>query len=436
MRGRSLLSCARVLLCALAALARPVVAAPASVSYSTWIVSPGAVTLRLRLPAAGAARLTGSDIPVLTVQRLGAYLLGRTGVRSGGRDCPAIDQGYDLGKVDPLAVAPGLYGFEIMFRCPGPPGPLSLHDHVLFDRVPGHIDFARIERGGQSSLALFTAGREQLQVPDTGALPAAGIGRYLRLGALHLLGSPDRLCLLLGAMLLVRRRRDLGGLLLGLAAGYGLSLLAGVPDVMQPQPALTDAWVGFLVALLAVLLATRRFGGWNLLAAGLPAALAVLAVLAAARAPRCALLLAGAALLAFGLLAAAAPPGAGNGTGAGTGVGTGAGAGAGTGVGARAGAASARLLPVTMFGFLDGFTLPTMLAPMTLTGLAPLHLVAAYDLGSMLPAAVMAALFAGLAGMPPSVRIGLVPARHILDDCAAACLGGLGAFWLVSRLPL
>lgn len=148
--------------CGVARAAQTVQAAPvshvapgaaASASYSTWIVSRDAqtVTLRLTLPAAAAQRLSGTDIPVLTVSKLGDYVLAHTAVEAAGRDCPASDQGYDLGRVDPLNVGAGLYGFEIVFRCPRRLTGLLLEDHVLFGRTPSHVDFARVEVGRQFS---------------------------------------------------------------------------------------------------------------------------------------------------------------------------------------------------------------------------------------------------------------------------------------------
>ncbi len=75
-----------------------------------------------------------------------SYLLKNITVRSSVGACPAIDQGYDLGRVDPLAAAPDLYSFEIMYRCADPRG-MTLTNAALFDRAP-HTDFARIQQNG------------------------------------------------------------------------------------------------------------------------------------------------------------------------------------------------------------------------------------------------------------------------------------------------
>lgn len=391
--------------CALAGAAHSALAAEDSVSYSTWIVSraSGTVTLRFVLPVGAAQRLTGTAIPVLTVSKLGDYVLGHTDVWASGHECPASDQGYDLGKVDPIEVGAGLYGFEIIFRCPGPMTGLSLHDHALFERAPAHVDFARIEIDGRFTQQLFTAARQRLAVPDTGPVPAAGAGEYVRLGLRHIFGSLERLCFLLAALLLVRRPRDLAGILLSLAAGYGLSLLAHATGWMLPQTAAIEGFVGFLVALLAVAIAMLQLERPQA-AMAWPALLLALAVATALmRASAVALLLLGAALLSAGLLATST------------------------------GRERPRLwlVPAGILGLLDGFALPAVIAPLHLPQWAQLPMVIGYDAGAVIAEAVALALLAGCAFA--LARSGyLTVLRPAMSDVAAACLGGLGTFWLVS----
>src|SRR6202042_224930 len=91
---------------------------------------------------------------------------------------------------------------------------------ALFDRVPDHVDFARIQMHGQSVEQLFTARHQELALPDDRPVSATGFASYIRLGLLHVLINADRWIFLLGALLLVRRRRDVGYLIVALAAGY------------------------------------------------------------------------------------------------------------------------------------------------------------------------------------------------------------------------
>ena len=397
------------LACFLGAAAGPALAAGPSVSYSTWIFSGQSVVLRYRLAVAAAQRLTGVDVPVLTVRELGDYVLAHTAVTAAGRPCPAADQGYDLGKVDPLEVGTGLYGFEIVFRCPEPlAGAVELDERAVFDRVPTHVDFARVEIGGRFIDELFTAGHERLRIAQPSRLEPVGVARYARLGAAHVLDSPDRLCFLLGALLLVRRRRDLAGLGIALASGYGLALLVQRAGLLAPQMPLLEAFVAALIVLIAALVALCAPGGSRRIVLGWPVLLAMLAAVALAlHAPRTALLLAGTALFSAALIGLCA---------------------------ARPAHGSAWLLLAAVLGFVDGFVLPALIAPVGLAPRAQVFFAAGYDVGALGTQAALVALAAG--GFAALRRGALVPRGPVWVGLAAACLGGVGAFWFVSRLHL
>jgi hypothetical protein len=413
-----------------------------SVSYSTWSLSGDTFIVRYLTPISDAERVADTAIEVLVQQRLGDYLLARLAVRAGTQACPAIDQGYDIGRIDPLTVASGLYGFEIFFRCPsGAASDVVLENHALFDRIHGHVDFARVQiNGGPVRQQLFTARHEQLALgpltPRTSATPApgtsargtsassAGIGRYLGLGIGNVLGSPDRLCFLLGMLLLMLTRpRPTPRLrawptamlyaITGLAAGYALSLLAALAAGLAPRERLLDAAVGFLVALLAAGVATRDLVRARLVGGTLAGALLCLAALIAfahGRFP--ALLLAGAGVFAGCQLALAG----------------------------RLELRPALFVPAlfvpALFGFLDGFVLPAEVLPMQLPARTVLPMAVGFDLGALLmEIAVLAALAGALAlvGAWPRMR---PLARHsaLSTDLAAAALGCVGVFWMLSRL--
>jgi hypothetical protein len=90
----------------------------ANVSYSIWVVSGREVALRFLVPAWEVDAALGRAPFLIVQQRLGNYLLGHTAVTASGGVCLPEDQGYDLGTVDPVSVGAGLYGFDILFRCP------------------------------------------------------------------------------------------------------------------------------------------------------------------------------------------------------------------------------------------------------------------------------------------------------------------------------
>ncbi|HEV2702897.1 MAG TPA: HupE/UreJ family protein [Steroidobacteraceae bacterium] len=379
-------------------------AAGRSVSYSTWIVSGNLVTLRLRLPLSEARRLVGVAVPVLTTDRLKDYVLQHATVASSGGSCPAIDQGYDLGRVDPLNVGPDLYGFELVYRCRDSKQ-LVLKNTVLFATVPDHIDFASIRAHGQVVQQLFTAGRQQLTLPDSTAPAPAAMSAYVRIGLVHVLDSFDRWCVLMGAVLLVRRWREVGAVVVCLAGGYLLSLALSSSGWVVPRLNLVEACVGLLVALLGAVLAwrdgpyrTTAILGWT----GLLALLALTSFFM--HAPWAAPVLLGGAMLFAGVMLADQ--------------------------GARA--ARAWWVLMALFAFLDGVVMAAVLPLAQLPRRSLIQVQLGFDAGAWVAEAVLVALIAALVLFVRTPR--LHRARLLCNEFSAAALNGVGVFWLVSRL--
>lgn len=393
-------------LCALCA-ASPALADSHSVSYSDWTIAGETTTLKFVLPAVEAQRLTGVDVPLATAKKLGEYLLAHVAVEADGANCAPIDQGYDIGLVDPLAVGSASFGFEIFFRCSSAdPRVRVLKNTVLFERVHSHVNYARVRAGGgEWAQQLFTAGREEIRVPGSGPPPAAGELRYVSLGFGHVWHSLDRIAIVLGLLLLVRRRGELKLLAAGLAGGYAVALLVAAGGWIAPRTSLLEGFVGFMVLWLGAELVARetsRARVATFLAFG-SCALAAVAVFASGWAA--ALVFAGCALLAAGLLP-------------------------------KTGEWLERrefwVATAAVAGFLDGFVLPSELAPAQPSKGALLSMSAGFDVGAFLGAASLAALAAGVLIVLHRRRIELP--RPLVSDLAATVLGGCGVFWLVSRL--
>jgi hypothetical protein len=394
-----------ITLCWLAASAGCAVAQERSVSYSTWIVSGDMVTLRYLLPVAVAQRLMGVEVPVLAASKLEDYLLRHQTVASAGGDCPAIDQGFDLGRVDPLAVGPDLYGFEIFYRCKDA-RQLRLRNTALFNAAPGHVDFARIQMNGRSVAQLFTARHQEVALPDDGAVSPTSFAAYLRLGLTHVLTTADRWIFLLGALLLVRRRIDVGYLIAAVASGYLLSVLVVSAGWVLPRMPRMEAFLGLLVALLGATIMQRELHRLPGARMRWPAILLLLVLLVAlVRAPSAALALLGGAALAAGFLSFS-----------------------------RGFTGPQILWPclVALFTFLDGFALPAVLGPAQLPQWTQIRMLMGFDLGATLIAMLLIGLVIG-AWLLFRAR-GFIAPRAIINDVCAASLCGLGSFWLLTRL--
>ena len=392
--------------CALAA-ASPALADSHSVSYSDWTIAGDVTTLKFVLPESEARRLTGVDVPLATTKKLGEYLLAHVAVEGDGENCAPIDQGYDIGLIDPLAVGPGSFGFEVFFRCPtASPRVRTLKNSVLFERVPSHVNHARVRAGGgEWAQQLFTAGREEIRVPSVAPPAAAGWLRYVSLGFSHVLHSLDRIAVVLGLLLLVRRREQLELLAAGLGGGYVLALLATAGSWFAPRTSLLEGFVGFMALWIAAELVARETSRAKVAAALALGSLALAVGALFVSGWAAALVLVGCGLIAGVVLPMS---------------------------GAWLERRELWVASAALFGFLDGFVLPSEVAPAQPSKSALLAMSSGFDVGAFVGAAFVVALAAG-AVLALRYRKVALP-RPLLTDLAATALAGCGAFWFVTRL--
>jgi hypothetical protein len=87
---------------------------------------------------------------------------------------------------------------------------------------------------------------------------------------------------------------------------------------------------------------------------------------------------------------------------------------------------------IALFAFLDGFVLPAMLGPAQLPRHTQVGMLTGFDLGATLVAILLLGLAIGAWLLFRALRLGAP--RAIINDVCAACLCGLGSFWLLTRL--
>jgi hypothetical protein len=371
-----------------------------SVSRSIWVVAQDRVTLRLLLPIAEARQLTPKNLPPPSTEQVASYILGRVSVSAAGSACPAIDQGYDIGRIDTLSIGAGLYGFEIIFHCPSSRD-LLLRNAVLFERAPQHVDFARIEQNGAVAAQLFTQEKQELLI-SAGAAPA-GVGEYIRLGISHIGHSLERICFFGGLLVLVRGRRDFIGIAAGLLLGYGACAAICAGGRAIPNSAAVESSVGFLVAFIAAQAIAWETHRPRMVGATVGGAMLLIGVAT--------LLIRGGqiAWLPFGLGLFAA---------------------------SLVCLAEYRWLPIVAlpasFGFLDGLVLPGDYARLQLWQETSFLRLMAFNAGAMLAAALFVGLFFGTLLLLRKGRFALP--RAAVQDLTAAILACLGAFWMLSAV--
>jgi hypothetical protein len=380
-----------------------------SVSYSYWTVEGATVRVRFVLPTAEVRDLAALGAPPLTLAAVSLAVGAGLAVSAGGQDCEAIDQGEGVGAVYTMALTPGVERFELIFHCPSADG-IVLHDHLLFDRAPGHVDYALIRRGGASALQTFTAGKQDVALP-TGALADEGAGDFAWRAMVGTMQAVESLCLVAGLLLLSRCWRDLGFVATGLGVGYGVSLALALSGLAAARAPLIVIGLDGLVMLAgggALYLQSRRSavdgrGGW--VGAALFSLFGVAATLAAALIyPQAGLIAGGLTIFGCAWLA-----------------------------GAGSGASSSWLAPAlaAVFGLLDGMRPASDLAPLHLAPLRLAPMLAGYDLGAML--AILAVLAAAMGAVWIAARRAAV-ARYLAEDFAGAGVLGFGVFWFVSHL--
>jgi hypothetical protein len=377
-------------------------AAPAqsrSVSHSDWLVTRDQVTVREVIPASEARRLKSADLPAPTNEELAAYMLNHLAVMSRGSACEAIDQGYDLGRVNTLAVGPGLYGFEIIFHCRSATPPVLINS--VLEQAFGHIDYAYIEMDGARSQHLFTAGHSLIDLSANP--PAAGFSTYATIGMRHVMRSGQSLCFLLGLALLIKSRRD-GWMVAGaLSGGYAAALLIPAAGWVPRMPALESS-IGLLVALCATHWVARRMDFTYRAGISIAAAMALVAMTVWRGMGEIPWTLLGAAALSASLLI----------------------------LSARRPLAALIGLPLS-FGLLDGMVLAGDYVRLQLWPEFGVWPQMSFNLGALsMELGIMALLIGGKMGWGRSRQRAIY--GPVAEEVAATALAGLGAFWLVIQL--
>ncbi len=374
-------------------------------SSSYWVVSGNAVTLRYTFPREIAMHLKKPGVPVITTAAIGRYVLARTSVRQDAAPCAAVDQGYDLGLVDPLYAGPDLYSFEILFHCAHAGGALTLRNDALFDLDRPHVGLANIRVGDAAPVSrLVTRSHRETQIAGETPPAASGLLAYVALGTQHLFMQLVHWCTVCGLFLLARGRRDWSFLAAGILGGYVVAaLLSGLGGwVLAPAPA--DAWDGFLVLLVAALFTARGLGSSRAAAVALATLCAITAAIAVVRGESAvAILLAGAGV--FGAVVVGFWP--------------------------ELEPQPARwLIPAGVFGLMDGFFLASAFAPLHGIAAASATHLGAFNFGAALAAFVMC--FAAFLVRAAVRRYAAFLARPFFGDLLTAALAATGVFYVVT----
>jgi hypothetical protein len=388
--------------------------APASgeATSSIWTIDGAIVRVRIMVPTQVARKLAAKGAPAPSPATVASAVSQAIGVTTPAGDCEAIDQGEGVGQIYTLALTPGLDRFEIVFACPQATG-LVLKDELLFDRDPGHIDYAQIRIGaGQPVLTAFTRNQRAIALPGPGAsLRGADAVAFAQAAAMRMVTNIAALAILFGGVLLSRRWRDLAWLSAALAGGYLASAAVALSGVVTLDQSLAGALLGLLAAALG--LGALRSGGTGaaLSTAWRRVAWVATGLVVAGLVTAAALKSMDAGLATFGIaligLAAVRTPR----------------------LEPRLGALV--FAPAAAFAFMDGLGPASDLSLLHPPAARMAPILAGHDLGGLAVAVIVASAAMGLLWL---AGLRLRAFRQIGAETAGAALIGLGLFWFVSRL--
>jgi HupE / UreJ protein len=258
----------------------PAAAHQRSQSFSTWRIEGSHVSAVWSVLALEATRLApGTTSLEVLGPRVAQHVAETVAVRRAGAAC--------LPEAPPRALRapPGHVRVEARYRCPEGDGALEVADGAFFEQAPSHVHFARVlAAGAPPREVLFTEGaRVQVLVPARGAAEdgGAGIGRFVGLGAEHILVGYDHLAFLLSLILLGGGARELVRVVTGFTVGHSVTLSLAALGFLRVDARLVDALIGFSIALVAAENLAVRGRVHGVLARASGAALVALAVLAA-----------------------------------------------------------------------------------------------------------------------------------------------------------
>ncbi len=257
----------------------PAVAHDRTQSYSSWRFDGAQVRVTVRLAELDVTHFEwGLYPPKARDQELAQYLVARLQLTADSEPCPVLEA--------PRSVHPGAGRLAITWsvQCPHWRS-LRLRSDVLFDVVPSHLHFVRIEGLGPAALerVLTATQREWLLMasePDRDRV-ATGFFSYVLLGIEHIATGYDHLAFVLALILLGGSLRSLAKVVTAFTVAHSVTLACSVLGWLRPQAHAIEALIGFSIAMVATenlwFRAGRRWRGPWLLAT----AAVVVAVLAA-----------------------------------------------------------------------------------------------------------------------------------------------------------
>lgn len=362
-----------------------------SESFSAWTWQEPFLEVTFTVAARETTRLPGGAL---------ADHLARTVQVVGGRCEP-------LAPFAATAARQGYVRARARWRCAERPRVLVLS--AFHELAAEHAHFASFASGGEFQQGLLFAGSPRWTLAGPAATQRAGdagFTGFLGRGLAHILGGLDHLLFVLALWLVCRRPVQLVWALSGFTLGHSIALGLAAARVVRPDVPAIEATIGLTIALVAVERSAVLERSALPLAGATAAGLVLLAVVAAsASAGLGSVALLGLALFSFAYLLLARE------------------------VGSRGGF---RLLITSVFGLVHGLGFAGAFLAMEWPTDAFWLPLAGFNLGVELGQLALVAALLSLGWILRGVAQRAVW-TPIAGDLLAACLCGVGVFWLVGR---
>jgi hypothetical protein len=230
----------------------PVGAHGRSISYSTWRIEGRRIDVRARVDLLDLSALAASS------SHDDEYIVRSLSAGVGAARCrPA-------GPVHGSSTPDGWRTVAWTLECPEE-GARALRADLLFDVLPSHVHFARVDRVGDAGVErLLNSERRTWELATDGATPGGGesLAGYVMLGVEHIASGFDHVAFLVALLLLARTLGEVALLASSFTVAHSITLALAALGIAQPSARAVEALIGFSIALVAIenvwLLSGRR----------------------------------------------------------------------------------------------------------------------------------------------------------------------------------
>jgi hypothetical protein len=134
----------------------------------------------------------------------------------------------------------------------------TLNVDLLFDALPGHTHFARVDGAGRASVERLVTGERRTwtiaaHAGDTRAgTQGSSLAEYVGLGIRHILSGYDHIAFLVALLLLARTLGEVAWVVSSFTVAHSFTLALAALGLAHPNPSAIEALIGFSIALVAI----------------------------------------------------------------------------------------------------------------------------------------------------------------------------------------